>query len=463
MPSTGILEWLSKNDSTKQLAKFIEIDNFSRRFLLPNGKFNLGVTFIVPHDAYIEEMLTDGNKFVDMYRYLVLPICITCEADIQNYKTIPVLYASNRNGVTIKANSKKFIISGCECTIVDEFKPSKSFYTDEPRSISILKCHNYDPKPVEASPLDLGSKKIVGAGRKYGGAKYGDENMDIEAFNRMLFSDWLTQMCKDGCATCDPYISVVCQILAQLREKNNQQYESVKKFIDLCPMICYYILINPTSQIDPEIINGLIANVNLGVDSYLPHFGGEDPTMNTTIDMSRNSLVSATSAMTNGILDEYKKNNKTETDLWRDEFRFIVYEEYKKCYVRGAPQATLANAMSLLRLIKMYPGNINNLGAERHLTNVTADIKSPYGQIVYNFINSSDYMYYAHIADAEEQSEGFAHNHITKFATLSNCESQTANFDNIIKLLRLHAASIPQKNLNELTNIGTMDTDSAIQ
>jgi hypothetical protein len=385
MPSTSIVGRLSELDGYKELAKLIHDDDFAARFLTPNIKFNLGVTFILPSPEVAKEMCSDTEKFAAIFPTLVLPYCFKSKKDFDEYlilrkstskdsKTIdiPVLSAGRTKGLQVSVNGSKCMVNGVEMSFYDSFSKVKSFDDESlERSISILKpvgtyrVAKADLKPVEMlNTFGAKSKVVVAA----------NERASKELKNRFLYA---CNVHKEFLETksWQAYINAVCHIASMFPAE-------VASVIDPNPFIAFHLIVEPLKPTGPYVINDI--DKVLDVPCIENHSGEQYKKLFEDSDACEKKRSEARENMETGntaidsIIEVYSDDKK----LWQDEFRFCM----RQTLARSA-LVDMVDLSSIWNVLNMYKGE----DCKKELCLVKKDTAMM--KAVSDFVESPDFLY----------------------------------------------------------------------
>jgi hypothetical protein len=438
--STEIVDWLKKsnNENHKLLGEKIASESLMNRYLVPNekGKFNRGVTFIVPSDEDIKKILDDGDEATKLFYKHIIPVDLASFTGTDQF--FPFLHLNFGKGTEVSKHASNELSIGGE-VVKKVGKSAKAYGSEERRSFSIYKPAkgSFSPKESKSPEKKADYSSIVQTVR--GGQK---EKSRLTLASR-VFTDWVRHMAMDRCESYNPMLQACCHILEALKDKDC--YDTVCEHLDLCPTVTFFLLVEPHAE-DPQIKEDVFdiipeTVIRYGVDDYLKHFKHSEAQYkdhNEVVDNLRvdiTSLKSAHKQLAEAYAEKY--STKASYYMWQDEYRFMLYKACKS--VLYLPHDLLRTNASLFDEILKIVNHYKGADVEKELVFIK-DSNGDKGKLraLGTFIFSTDLLYQSpHPKSVGEHTDEidpeFTNNDICKKRSLNMCKVFETQINDTVK------------------------------
>lgn len=349
---TGWLDHKASNGDkeaewAREILNFVKNNQILERYLLPNAKYNVGVSFLLPPRP--TDLDVDGDNYSErMYDILcrcIVPCMLSANPGV---KTVPSVFKDNSDGIRVPESIKH------RAHGVKSIKEKTSHISFECYTVAEL------PEKIEnvSATLQPPNGKIVVGG------KAGEED-EIKQFTRKLLDDFKTniKIYRDDTTKtfCDPFLRAMNLILTFLRKSQDHKdtYKAVCKILDLYPIVSYFIIVQPyldnfsesiLSQVGlcehlRDAYNNQTIKYN-GTYDYLSHFTtdhGLSEIHSVNLNVEAVKLIMTGKPTENGIMDKYnawsKQLNVDKMSgaklLNQDRFRFGFGKAYNQLFSCG--------------------------------------------------------------------------------------------------------------------------------
>lgn len=427
---TGWLALKKGDEWAAEVLNFIQANQILERYLLPNKKYNDGVTFLWVKSRPSSIPSADDDDYSSkMYQFLcrcIIPVVILSDKPL----AVPCVFKDNEDGVQFAGGK----LVG---------KPTQSAKNkNEPITLAIWEV---DSQPVDSSgpftkPSEM-PKQVLGGGR---GEK--DAVLKITADLLEQFKTNYVAYCSDTSEKCrfvDPFLPIMNTILDKMEKEKPDLHHKVCLLLDLCPMISYFIVVQPcvsdfnnTILADFDFTPGLLENakklsdlgLNSNVATYLKHFKYDHEltkSHNKQVNIRSVNLLLKGGLTFQNLKDEYKTwvsshsgkfccdaNLKLKQDL----LRFLMSTQYMKLFL-GHKSVCKDKFADNFRYLIAVTNKITFNEGEKMYGEDDSQLSSETG-VIKNFINSSDFCYvspilkedsniYVLVWDSKDEDSGY--------------------------------------------------------